>query len=780
MSGYEWRDFPNLNLADDLPEKPKQAFFHVKYQTESKEDEKKLLGWLNRAKEFAFAIDAPFQRQVRENIALYQGFAYHEDKAAPNRRELLRLKNYGHRSNYFEDRRLISNYIQDFVESKISTETSYRNQVKAVPSNSMEERDITNAQGATDIMRTLMYDNKIDSRMPAFSRIVHLSQEGYWQVGWNEDKGPEAASYKKAKEAVKRIPILEDNGDPVRDGAGNPKFIDKVIRIGEVDFIERPGYDITFEPVWFGQKPRWAMVRWREDVDVIRAQNPDVADDIKAEFDGFYDFATGQVIAKGNHVEVTDFYYAADEFIPKGWWCRFVKGAVCFSKELPYRHGKFPLVKLSDIDVPGLQRAISFIRNTKPIQESTNNLKYLFQRLLYLAATPKIMVEENSVELAQLGNEPGIISVKTGAQRPEMLSQNSIPPQLAPMIEFELQEMQRLNSVHPIAQGLPPPGAKSGEAFKVLSQQYNVRQNSYQTKFNQAYLELNEMGLQTATQYYPSGTDERLIKVFGEDDGEYMIEKLQSAVFESSYDVRLEVVSALGETESARIENSLMMLDRGLMTQASVKENIGMANFDRAYRDDVAPERLARRENDYMLAGKFKMVSKPMLYDDHMAHYVTHYKAIQYDRFKRLPKWITGDYMPGSPFFAKGFLGHLMVHVMLMVREVNLERQQGSTARLQIYGQLDGWTLFAQFFMAGGQLPGDAMPEEMAAAGMDPSMLPPEYQGILPQNTTELPGSVGAPQNFAPSGMPPNPPPPGPGTVLPQVTSIDLARQRRT
>lgn len=705
---------------------------------------------------------------MRENIALYQGYSYDDRRDIPDRRDWERIKVYGGPSNYITDRKIITNYIHEFIEARVSQVTSYRNIVQVYPANSMEEGDLANAQAARNLTKTIMYDNNMDTRQVDFTRNVFLCGDSFWKTCWNKDKGPELKASKLAKAKMRRIPMKNADGTAITDGSGKPKFFEQAVCLGDVDFKIIAGFDFSYEPVWPGMKPRYMFIRERENVDILQALHPDQADNIRKQDEGFYDYASGTRIRKGNHAEYFEFFYLPDRFVPTGFWCKFLRGALLEWGPFPYEIACFPGAYLSDIDINGLTRGFSFIRNTKPVQDGVNEMRYIYRRLMKLASNPKMVYEEESVDPDDLDARPGMVPISKGTEiQPYLLQLANLPSFMPEILDHELQELQRLNSIHPIAQGLPPANAKSGEAFKVLSQQYNVRSNSFQTKYNQCLLEQHRLALSIAHKYYPTTEDERLYKVFGDSDAEWLTENWKNANFRTSFDVRLETTSALGETEEAKVQNTLSMFREGLISADSAKENLGMANFDRAYGDEVAPYKAARQESDRIIKGEGKKVLAPAAWEDHKSHYITHWKAEQTPSFKKLPDWIKGDYKPKSPFFMKGHVGHKMAHVYLMVREVQFEMQFGSSVKLQMYSALPGWTLMAQYFMQGGAGPAGAEPPQPEGAT---GQLPGQFQQALPQQSNELPGSVGAPAAAtAPSAPPPEPQSP----IPPQGYPVD-------
>lgn len=616
------RPFDDLDLSDKLL-KPLWTIddFGV---------EKSVLDWMKNTIEACESYYGGYFQVQLENLWLFRGAHWLNQDKYTNR--------------FFDQRgaatrrspKVVINHLFDLVEQHVSRLTRFRPAVAIFPANS-EYQDERDSKTAKHVLDYIWYENVIDNYMQEFARQAKIFGEAYMYITWNPNKGDLHPDYVEARKQGKRVPVLDSMGEPVNSNTGEPLFIDKAIRIGDVEYsIDAPWH--TFDMPCRNRDDIDWCIRWRtQDVDYLKAKYPDQADKIKpdAGLEVFqnYRFDVGKL---KNEVLVYELFHRHSEFLDKGRYIKCTKNAVLENTDLPYSHGKLPYVRLSDIDVPDWIRGMSFFQQLFPLQHQINACSSLIYKALVLYAHPKIVMPDGACNIEQLANESTIVTYQGGVP-PTLMTNNAVSGELFNYLNKLEETLEKLSGIFTMSRGQAPSGVRAAKALRVLEEQEDKRSFLMNIKYNQNGLVENaKQTLAVAGDFYDD-TDGRLARVLGKNN-EHKIVTFKKANLSKAYDIRIENTTALSQSPAAMLEelNEMVNLRFDPVASPITKEQyIHYSGLGRTenFKDSVTQAlECAKSESEDMLSGL--PVTEPTSDEELITHWREHKTVVQSRDFK--------------------------------------------------------------------------------------------------------------------------------------------------
>lgn len=592
------------------------------------DDEKKLLNYLKEILDFSEAWSAPRAQIQLDNLLIYQGLQWLTQE---------RYVNYyfdRHAQSNRRNPRIVLNYVGDAVEYWVSKLTRFRPAVAVNPANP-EASDAEDAKIAKEVLDYIWYVNKIDDKNAQLVRLAKITGEAFRFIDFDPDIGDLHPDYAEASREGKRIPLLDSAGQQVMGESGEPLFVQKAVRIGEVRHRVVPGYRVFLDPAWDKEKCNWA-IEWEVlNVDELRAQHPDKASKIKAEggTDVFQNY--GINIYKGEHdVVVYKMYHKRHPMLEKGRFIKFTRNVVLENMDLPYSHGQLPFVHFTDIDIPDDIRGRSFIQRVFPVQHQINAVASLIYKSLVLLAHPKLCVQQGQVDITQLVNEATIINYQD--QPPSLLAAGVFPQELFGYLDKLEQIFGKLAGQFELSQGQAPSGVRAAKALRVIEEQEDKRAYYSTIKYNDtALVQDARMTLAVAGDFYDD-TDGRLARVVGKNN-EFRIIHFETANLSKAYDIRIANTTALSQSSAARIDELIELSQVRFDPNSVVPRSQFIKLLDLEALEefkDVTTRAYtsAKTENEQMRKGA--EVPEPAEYEDLIVHWTTHLQDMQSIDFK--------------------------------------------------------------------------------------------------------------------------------------------------
>lgn len=534
MSAESFDDFNSTeNMADGSTQPP--------FQFREDESEKGTLEWLTT--EFDNLEQAAFSRlrTYRRYNALYKGIHWRNQDARDFRRD----DDFGGKKP-----RHTVNYIREMVDARTAQMARLGTSVVAIPNND-EPSDVNNAKTAEKVIKARAYQLDLNHKFTELDKVSFTNGHSFMFVYWNDELGDIHPSYDKLNKS-------ETGKQAITKGLK----IENTFRIGDVDckvlgpevFIER--YKTKHQDIDY-----CFITEWRNEAE-LKKMYPKKANDFQANTRGYYDYDTTELRKPTNLVQVRYFIHKPTKFFPEGAWIVCCDGAILEWYDFPYKHGKLPLIPLTDVDVYGEYWGRSFIGDIEQMQRMYNNVQSAIARDISIGSAPKWVMPKGACDVSSINNDFSIIEF-SGPIAPQLVTKSATPSQ-----NFEIQDrlerkISQTSQVYDISRGEVPTGVTANSALRFLDEQENQRIVVRERKRKTAVIETYKQMLDLMKQFYDPN-DGRMLRILGKNNS-FMIEDFSKANFDAVYDIQLQNTSALPDSKAGKIA---AIIDLNAATQA--------------------------------------------------------------------------------------------------------------------------------------------------------------------------------------------------------------------
>ena len=733
MSVFDrWLDDEDLSAAP-----PKKPFWTIDI-----EDEDEVKEWVSTAYDDLRQRGRPRVRMMRKNLAAYRGIQYRQgetrDGESASRR---RAKNP----------RIIVNHLMEMVEQSVSRTTKFRPDIASEPaSEDFEDQQI--AKINDDLTDALWYRADIDSIYHRHNRQARIFGESYLVVRWNPDIGPydkdwlqeqfrEAGIDKRVSDLstaelkkiirkeikeFKRLPLIGEDGKQVHAVDGTPLYIDKPMRIGDIEYKLWLPFHVWLQRTTSGDYAdvEWAVLEERMNVEDAKAKWPEKADQIRANDSERYFDAENLVEAQTNNdVTILHFYHRSIPQLDQGRMITMTRDAVLENKSNPYEWNDqrvFPWDRMTDLDTPAVLNGEAVVRHGRPLQALFNNSISMVARNQFLMAHPKWFYQANSINPDSLSNQATMVAVK-GQQYPVMQQASPTGGETFRWMDIVKENFQQIMGVFGVSRGEPPPGVRAGVAIQFLDEQENERANVSIAKHNAsvrhtAILTSMNMGI-----FYDK-EDGRLEDLLGKTKASEL-EFFEFADLTGINDVRVHTASALPRQKAARIQTLLDLSERfpEELDSRQVLDMLDLGQKDKFISLATIAVRSSEKEGDSLIrTGKME---SPEKWEDHLMHYKIHMSMMNDPSFKK----------NATKKMQETMEKHIMAHEMFMS-----ENAKKNPAYLQLL--MMKYPNFPVFFED---------PELLLKLQPQPAM------PVAPEEGGQPPGPAAGPMQLPPEAVPP-------------------------
>jgi hypothetical protein len=627
----DW-DSVDEGYTDKRGEQPFWALPHDKADDDS---QKSVHRWCQGELEHLQHINRDRFKRCEKNLTLYKGIQYRDQEVRGNVREKTDKV-----AQAVE--KIVLNHLFDLTKSRVSKLIKYKPAVAILPTNDEFEDDYASKMTKAWLDH-IWYCERFDGeQVPAWIRPTQTMGEAYMFVDWNPNKGDLSKQWRAAEAEAKkfhgqiaRVPLLDESGKQQNDEAGNPIWIEKPVRNGDVEYRVKRTTDCLPERVYSG---KWSDVRYIFEREVMgvheaRLKYPKAAEKIKADKDAtIYDWERMEARQDKHQVEVWTLWYKRTDEMERGRKVVFTKDGILANTRFPFSHRKLPCVRLTDVDVDGELHGYSFFEFVKGATGAHNNLTNMILRNQIMCGHPKWMLPAGSAKIDSLGNAITVVQFK-GPVAPQLVKAEPTPREVFEFRNMLQEDFMRLADVGKTSQGEPPPGVTAMIALQYLSEMENERWNESVLKYNEAILQLSIMTIGVGGDYYDRD-DERMIRILGKNNA-WMSVALDVAHLHKDYDVRIQSSSALPESKSARTAYLLDLNERfpDKVDSDSVLNMLDLAQSDKFVTAATVSVRAAEAENQMLLDPK-SQTKPPTPEEDHLKHWPLHIRQMRDFGFK--------------------------------------------------------------------------------------------------------------------------------------------------
>lgn len=591
------------------------------FNLDDPQEESNILSWLKGEKNYLKQEWQEYNETCRRFHALYRGVQYDQSETRQSLRDREADKTK-------VVKKFSVNLLYDFVENLVARQVKYKPGVQVLPMTG-EYEDKLSAKVAKNVVDDVWYRNSFENTLfPSICKLAKQMKEAFLFIEWNKDLGELHPDYK----ADKKIPMLDEHGARKLDDQGNPVFIDSPVHVGDTE------YSTEYPENIFPQKAKvWADTEYlfrkrKMNTALLRVLHPDKASQIKDTQDHWYDFLKFEEVQLQNECIVWEFYHKSTRPMDKGRQILFTEECILSNTPLKYDHGKLPLVRMVDIDIPNEQRGESFINFIKSLTGVYSNYTNMINRALILASQAKWVMPVGSAKVEALGNDHTIVQYK-GPIAPQLVKLDPISPSLFMFRKDVKEEVQQLAGVFGVSRGEPPAGIKAGVALQFLNEQEEERSNSTIVITNEFVKQVAAMTLSVASQYYDE-SDKRIVRIMGS-SSKYAVEMLDVKHLGKQFDIRIQNSSALPQSKAARVQTILDISQQfpDLLPREQIVELLDIGSDQEFYNAVTAAVRAAEAENEAFLNGD--KVAPPAQWEDLIMHWNAHAKLMQEYSFKK-------------------------------------------------------------------------------------------------------------------------------------------------
>ena len=723
--------FDDLN-SDKIYSQPARPIWSI--DLDDPKNEKEILNWLTAELDYLSHENEPRIRIQRRNLALYKGIQYQESEARAENRDRA-----ADRSTFL--RKIVANHLFDLTKNRASRLIKFRPAVAVLPTND-ELQDKLSAKACKGLLDHIWYEQDFEGVIQLqLATHAMIMGESYLFIDWDDTLGPLSPAYVEAKRKNKgKVPLLDENGQQVKDPQGNPRFVEREVRIGDVSYRIELSPEVLLDKAARYEQVRHCFVSTVYQTEQLRVMYPEKASYIKQHNDQVYDYDRMELRPTRNEIKVYTFYAKKQPGLERGRVIKFTRDCILENTEAPYSHSSLPFIRFTDIDFPGELYGHSFYEIVKGLTGTYNNLTNMILRNILLVSHPKWMVPAGSTAIEKLGNDVTIVQYK-GPQAPALAVSQSVPADVFGFRDKLKEEFQQISGVFGVSRGEPPPGIKAGVALQFLSEQESERYNELVLKWNECIRQVAEMTLSVAHDYYDE-SDDRMIRVLGKNN-DYMTEFFRVADLNHDYDIRIQNSSALPKSVAARTQTLLDLSERfpDKFTGEQVIDMLDLAQSDKFVDAATVAVRTAEAETEKLLetdsAGAEAM--QPQEFENHLIHWRIHTKQIQEFSFK----------YKTAPDKQKNLVDHVFVHEMFMLEQAKINPKFA-----EMLAQLELFPMFYRLTPMPEAPTPQAAPTGEMPLGMGAPVLPPAnpmQATPLPVNPAQSPIPEEAAQPEAPS-----------------------------
>lgn len=472
-------------------------FFNIEDVDNAEKSEGDKKKWFETAIPILQDQSTDFTRKAVENAMFTKGV--HLD---PNRD----YYNFDDANRFFRQSDVSFNIIYEFVELWVNRLGTYKADISCTPStNDPKARD--NAKAKELALKDFFHKNKINQLLNVFDRQTFTLGEGYIHCSWDPNRGALHPAFEEIERTYKNLERVSTSGSEVN--------INRLPRIGDVKVEIVPAIYVYFEDRPWDQLD-YIILDIPQNIDKLRSQNPDL--DLKGDGD----------------VSCYWMYHLPTEFLPKGRFVKYACGEIIDDKEFPF--SRFPVIRMTNIDVIGSSRGRSFIENVKSHQILINQTITEVWNNIRRGNKGKWVVPAKTVNPRHLHPQAPAIEYY-GTTPPQFISYAQMPREAISFIELLREYAEKQARIQGIVQGAPPPNVRSGLQFAQLEEMEKKSVEITVGKKHAAIEELGEIIAMLMGKHYKK-EDQRHITVFGKDK-EYLTEAINLSAIKEDHSVRV-------------------------------------------------------------------------------------------------------------------------------------------------------------------------------------------------------------------------------------------------
>jgi hypothetical protein len=604
----------SIDLFDEVSDYELTEKLKPFYKVYKQNNEKELLHWLNQVSTSLIHNAKTRTLTQRMNLTAYRGLSLNRWERNRDVNSIRRIQKLN---------KFIVNHLRDLTEMKVSQMTRLKPAVEVLPSND-EYEDKASARVVGLLIKHLFYINNLDFTIQQMHRHARIFGESFLFIDYDPEKGDLDPAYVEARNnGIKEITLPD----------GTTYDTSKPLKTGDITYdIELP-WRVLLQRKQDIKDVDYNIRICIEEVDKLKDKYPEKANLIKTDDNlRIFDMETIEDRFLEEHTVVYKFYHrTTEELDHKNVYIEFTKDCILHKEENKFSHDKMNFVRLTDQDVPNVLNGVSAYETILPLQKMYDNISTLIAKNIYLTAHAKWLMPKGACKIEQLGNDNTIVQYQ-GNIPPQLAQVASNPSEVYAFREQIKNDMQTVYGNHGISRGEVPKGITAASALQFLNELENERNSTDISKHSFLVLDIAKMSVAIAGDYYDVD-DGRMLRIVG-DSNKHLIKHFDVANLNKDYDIRFDNSTGLPETKSAKIQRIMDTMQRNpnLFSPERWEELLDLGSSERMIKLSTDAIQAADSENEDILAGE--PVGMPEDWEDHIAHWESHVRAMQSRSFK--------------------------------------------------------------------------------------------------------------------------------------------------
>lgn len=525
-----------------------------------------------------------------------------------------------------EDRvRIVVNKMLGIHQTRVAKLCTDLPKLEVIPASSQEE-DKDLARKGTKLLSWLWASEKMVEKLISLLSWAIDCGDAFLHVYWDTEKGPKLTTYKRHTGPIlDKMPYKVDEEGYILDGTGNR--IPEEIAIGDVGVDVHSPFDFINDGVAETlQEQQWIIMQVATSLGEIKARwergqevKPERDLNTRAYFQRRLQTMVGnqstyfapEPKTYEDMAIVKYFYEKPTNKYPKGRTIVTANGVLLESGTMPFEHGLYPFIKVSDIEVSGSFWNVSTMENLIPLQKGYNRTWSQILENANNMGNVKVILQKGHGLLREAYDDTGVEILElepNAAATIHQLQPAELPSYVVNQLAWYDKAFEDVSGQHEVKNAVEM-GAKSGRALLVLQEQDDTRLAPTKMRFHRAIEELGYMALQLYAEFQDEDREYQLTGDSAADIDSFAVSK--DEIQSMKKDVRVQAENIIAAHKRLQQENVLEMYEKGLFgepnkdaTRKRVLQLLEFGNIADYFDEQNLDESQAKVENKQFINGE--------------------------------------------------------------------------------------------------------------------------------------------------------------------------------
>ena len=276
------------------------------------------------------------------------------------------------------------------------------------------------------------------------------------------------------------------------------------------------------------------------------------------------------------------------------------EGLEGYKHEYPYRHGRFPFVKIDHVPT-GMFYGDSVIKYLIPIQREYNRTRSIMLENRNLAGKPQWGYVAGAFDPKKFNSSPGLLlPVNMGFDPPKPLEQPALPPSIPQDLQITVQDMDDVSSQSEVSKGGVPPGVEAASAIAYLSEEND---SIFYPTVQSIENAIQETGIQVLANVYDYWDETRIVRMTSKN--QFMeARQFKAQDMNPIMDFRVETNSMAPRSVAAKQAFITELMKMGAIEPTRALKYLQLSETNKLYDEMMLDVRHAQRENVFMSQGQ--------------------------------------------------------------------------------------------------------------------------------------------------------------------------------